>query len=114
MSDTQPRPGFATEAKVTRIIDADTIEVEVKRTVKVRLLGCNVPDKNEKVSIEASDFVFDRLRECDNEVVLFVPAGKDPVRLGDIHSFERVLGEIWVGGSNLSDLLVWRGLAERK
>jgi endonuclease YncB( thermonuclease family) len=110
----EPRPGFASEAKVTRIIDADTIEVELKRTIKVRLLDCNVPDDDEIVSRNAGDYVFDLLRRHNNKVVVFIPAGRDPTRLGDIHSFERVLGELWIDGCNLSDLLVQHGLAKRK
>lgn len=109
---TQPRPGFTTEAKVVRIIDADTIEVEVKRTAKIRLLGCNVPDKDKVKSEEAEDWVKGIVAAYNGDVILFVPAGKDPLRIGDIHSFERILGELWIGGLNVSEQLVRLGYAE--
>ena len=111
---TPPRPGFASNAKVLRIIDADTIEVEVKRTVKVRLLGCNVPDDDDVTSAKAFDFVNALIDATDGEVTVFIPAGRHPIRLGDIHSFERILGEIWIDGRNLTDMLVKEHLADKR
>ena len=107
----EPRKGVATEAQVVRVIDADTLEVEVKRTVKVRLLGCNVPDKDKDVSARAYRHVMQLLEAVDGKVTLFVPAGRSSLQLGDIHSFERILGEIWVDGQNLSKILIDCGLA---
>ena len=109
----EPRQGVATEAKVVRVIDADTLEVEVKRTIKVRLLGCNVPDKDKEISAKAFKHVTQILDAYDNKVLLFVPPGRSSLRLGDIHSFERILGEIWINGNNLSETLIACGFAEK-
>lgn len=40
-----PSPSWTTRAKVLRVIDGDTVEVEIRRTVRVRMLGCWSPEK---------------------------------------------------------------------
>ena len=41
----QPQEGFTTKAKVTRVIDGDTVDVEITRKVRLRLKDCWAPEK---------------------------------------------------------------------
>lgn len=102
MNQNSPIPGYCTEATVTRIIDGDTIEIEVKRKVKIRLLGIDVHEKNTENGKEAILFLEHNVK--GEKVLLFIPANKADI-LMDISSFERILGEIWVDNKNLSSIL---------
>ncbi len=44
ISDAAPKPSWTTPAKVLRVIDGDTIEIEVRRVIRVRLLDCWAPE----------------------------------------------------------------------
>lgn len=110
-----PRPGLTTAAKVTRVIDADTIEVTVTRKFPVRLVHgdgpriFNCPEKNTPEGVQAKKFVENLLR--DKEVTLFVSAQNSDI-LTDINSFNRILGEIWVDNQRLTDILLEKGFGE--
>ena len=116
----QPRPGFCSPVKVTRVIDADTIEVELTRRFNVRLVHenyegkyFNAPEKNTTEGIDAANFVDEVIEEHDDNAVLFIPTGEDQ-KLMDFNSFSRILGEIWVDGERLTDLLIEYGYGELK
>lgn len=89
-----PEEGLTTKAKLTRVIDGDTIEVEVRRTVKVRLDNIRAAEKNTKEGSDTKEFVENLLK--DKELTLFVPAGPSE-KYTDIQSFDRVIGHIFVG-----------------
>jgi endonuclease YncB( thermonuclease family) len=119
---TKPQSGFITDAKVLRVIDADTIEVEITRRFPLRLThSCpqtdykvqfNAPEKNTAEGQDAIDFVKDLLD--DHEVTVFIPAGRSD-SLTDINSFNRLLGNIWVDGKGwLTNLLLENGHGELK
>ena len=115
----KPQNGLTTDVKVVRIIDADTIEVEVKRTFPLRLVHhgydgvqFDAPEKNTPEGQDAIDFVKDVLE--DREVQAFIPAGKS-LALTDINSFNRLLGNLYVEGRGwLTNVLLEHGHAELK
>lgn len=110
-----PRPGFCTLAKITRVIDGDTVEVEITRKFNVRLTH----DKNNKKEYfqvaevntpegkQAKKYVED-LVDGQDQITLFIPS-KDNIKLTDINSFDRLLGEIWIGDNRLTDILLQVG-----
>lgn len=115
----KPKNGLTTEAKVIKIHDADTIYLEVTRQFPVRLLDTdhkgqfNSPELNTVEGQKATEFVKQILPE-GVKVTLFVPAGKNELQLTDINSFNRILGEIWIGEDKLTDILIEAGHGQIK
>ena len=110
-----PRAGWTTEVKITRIIDADTIEVEVRRRFSVRLahpaskgLIFDTPEKNTEIGKRAIAYLKDRLNSFTGKVTLFIPFGNNDV-LMDFSSFSRVIGEIWLDKTRLTSILIEAG-----
>ena len=109
-----PPEGFCTEASLVRVIDGDTIEVEIKRTLKVRLKDIRVAEKNTEDGQAALACVKDILGPPNSTMKLFIPANH-PLPFSDIQTFDRVLGKIFVGKgeswTDLGELLKEKGLA---
>ncbi len=40
-----PSPGWVSDARVARVVDADTVVVEIVRTLSVRLAGCRAIER---------------------------------------------------------------------
>ena len=100
---TAPPLGLTTEVEYVRILDGDTIEFEIRRRFKVRLEGIDVYEKNTEQGEEATDFVDNIL--LDAEVIkVFIPSN-NPIKLMDINSFSRIVGQVYVDDTNLTDLL---------
>lgn len=101
--------------KVRRVVDGDTIEATVDlgfsifHNITIRLLGINSPetrtkDLEEKArGLEAKDFL--RIYMDDNRDAYMV------VHSSELDSFGRSLGEIYVDGENLSELMLREGHA---
>ena len=101
--------------KVRRVIDGDTIEVTVDlgfrifHNITVRLLGINAPeartkDLEEKAKgLEAKDFL--RIYMDDNKNSFMTVDSRK------LDSFGRSLGDVFVDGENLSDLMLREGHA---
>jgi endonuclease YncB( thermonuclease family) len=110
------REGFCTQAEVVRVIDADTVELEIKRRVIVRLIHPNqvadlifdAPEKNTPLGIAAIQFVKCILSNFKGTIRLFVPAGKSDLVLDSV-TFNRVAAEIWLDDQNLAELLCDNG-----
>jgi len=85
-------------AVVLRIVDGDTIEIQNKTIV--RLFGINTPEKGERYSQEATDFVKE---EILNKSVFIEFFGKD--------KYYRELGVIFVGGNNFNARIIEKGFA---
>jgi endonuclease YncB( thermonuclease family) len=121
MKETAPQPGWTTEAKVVRVIDADTLEVEVVRRFAIRLVHpnpenkhFNSPEKNtpqgEEAKAYAEDFfcINDRFEIPNNIITAFIPSNQAE-KLMDFNSFNRVLGEVWVGDKRFTAILLEEG-----
>jgi endonuclease YncB( thermonuclease family) len=101
-----PEYGWTTPARVLRVIDGDTLEVEVRRVVRIRMLDCWAPEskadsrvpeedrEQQKALGLASKAALQKVAE-DQDVIVRIPTRSD----GDIsHMFTmgRVLGHVWL------------------
>ena len=73
-----PQPGWTTRAVVTRVVDGDTVEVELRRRIRVRLLDCWAPetkghDPEKKAAGEAAREHLEKILPVGNDVILEVP-----------------------------------------
>ncbi len=116
MSDREPEAGFATEGRIIKVIDADTVDVEIKRIVRVRLshpndkkLDFNAAEKNTLAGMNAKTYL--SLISMGRPITVFFPA-KSPEILLDNTSFNRIIGEIWLGGKRLTQTLLEAGYAK--
>jgi len=100
-------PGLMIPVNYLRTVDGDTVEVEIKRKFKVRLRDIDIVEKKESRGQEATEFVQLVLGYSDN-VLVFIPTN-NPDKLMDITSFERIVGDIYVSGENLAELLRDKG-----
>mgnify|MGYP001176067646 CR=1 FL=1 len=109
-----PQPGWVTRAKVVEVYDGDTVTVEIRKRIRVRLLNCWAPeirttDEAEKAKgIAARDYLRKVLYQKD--VILSVPAGEE---VGKSFSFDRALGLIYIDDRSASELMVESGHATR-
>ncbi len=119
-----PQPGWTTQAKCLRVIDGDTIEVEVRRVIRVRMLDCWAPEskldhrisqadrETEKFAGQASKENLRRLAEGRN-VIVQIPADVD---VSKSITMGRCLGMCgWKAiGESLAEKQVKGGFAEKK
>ena len=96
-------PGLMLPVTFVRAVDGDTIEVEIRRTFKIRLRDIDVAEKNTVKGAEAKAFVGGLMSE-DEDVLAFIPTN-NPDKLMDITSFERIVGDLYVSGELLQDTL---------
>ena len=87
-----------TAAVVTRIIDGDTIEVDIAGVLyRVRYLGIDTPERNQPGYDEATlankDLVSDRTVELENDI-------------SETDRYGRLLRYVWVNGDMVNALLV--------
>jgi len=121
----QPRPGLTIPVQWLRVIDADTIVVTstlTGRKIRVRLSGCDAPERHSDDGIAATRWVESYLEEyAVGGMLLHLPLPEDKDGSGVIDmaellqhyvSFERVVGELWVGGYSLAESLILRGYAD--
>jgi endonuclease YncB( thermonuclease family) len=109
---TAPEPGWITEVEYIRTIDGDTVEFEVRRRFKVRLLDIDVFESKTEEGKQATEVVKEKLENA-KEIILKIPTNKS-LELMDISSFERLLGHIYVNGRKLSESLRRAGFEKPK
>lgn len=114
----QPPYGVTFQAKVVRVVDGDTIEVEVKKVVRIRLLDCWAPetrtrDAAEKLKGFAAKEHLEGLIQ-NREVKVHIPM-KPGQKVGDSFSFGRALGHVWLKGEgkSVSAIMVKSGHATK-
>lgn len=104
----EPQPGVVTRCRVVEVYDGDTVTVEIKRTVRVRLLDLWTPEVRTKDADEKRKGLAakERMRELveGKEVLLQIPEAKDG-RIDKAFSFGRVLAWIWVDGKDVSEVM---------
>lgn len=119
-----PAPSWTTPAKVIRVIDGDTLEMELRHTIRVRLLDCWAPESKSDPRLPESDrsaakarglAARQHLRDlCEGrEVILHVPTDGSG-DLSRIWTLGRVLGRVWVDGVEVSERQVEGGFATRE
>ena len=104
--------GWGSDADITRVIDGDTIEVEVIRRFHIRLRDVDTPENNTLRGMKATNFV-DRLLadNSDARIQIFIPSNQAE-KLMDINSFSRLVGDIYIDGKLLQDILKAEGLTD--
>jgi micrococcal nuclease len=91
----------AFNARVIRIIDGDTLEIQKGMKLRrVRIWGIDTPEWDQPYASQACGFTRRLLEGCD---VLVLPI--------DVDSFGRLVAMIMVNGRNVSEELVRSGLA---
>ena len=98
----QPEPGLVLVATVKRVIDGDTVEVEISRRFNVRIRDLLVAEKNTAKGKAAKDFLAKEI--AGEEVVVFIPS-HDPHKLMDINSFNRLVGDVWHNGVDVVNVI---------
>jgi endonuclease YncB( thermonuclease family) len=101
-----PDPSWITRGRVIRVVDGDTVEVEIRRVLRVRLLDCWAPEsrrdarlsesrqQESKAKGQASKAHLSALAD-GKEVILQIPLADD----GDVSrsiTMGRVLGRVWL------------------
>lgn len=119
-----PFPSWTTPAKVVRVIDGDTIEVEVSRRFQIRFLDCWCPesrrdprvpaderDAQKALGIAAKENLQDILSRTDGDVLVQIPThGED---FATLQTMGRLLGYVFLPGNSksLSEIQVAGGFA---
>lgn len=107
-----PEPQWTTTGTVVKVIDGDTVDIEVKRVIRVRLLDCWAPESKidsrispEKQQVEKAAGLRSKqylaTLALNKPVILSVPT--DPS--GDLMkstTMGRVLGRVWLPGDTKS------------
>ena len=120
-----PDPGWTTRGIISRVIDGDTVEVTIKRTLRVRLQDCWAAEKRLDPSLPPIDREAAKLRGIaaaehlrriaeGHECTLHVPthpADGETQDIGDSFSMGRAVGSVWINGTDLSALQVRKGYA---
>lgn len=107
-SDIKPKEaGWGAEVEIVRVIDADTIEIKITRTANLRLRGIDAPERKTELGLEASNYVKELLT-LNKKVFIFVPSNNSE-KLMDINSFQRIVGDLWIGEESLRDILIEKG-----
>ena len=112
---TEPVRGWSTGARVLRVLDGDTIEVEITRIVQVRLRGDWAPEsrttnKKEKAAGLKAKARMMELLPVGTEVTVLIPTSIKG-KIQDVISMSRLLGHCWVKGLNVAVQMVKEGLA---
>ena len=107
-------PCWITPVSVERVIDGDTVDVTVTRTLRIRLKDCWAPEIDTPEGEGSFDCLYDLLIDDEGEprrLMLKVDTDDD---IKGMLSFGRVVGELYVGGKNVSELMVKAGHATEK
>lgn len=111
----RPLHGVSVKGRVVKIIDGDTLDFEITRRVRVRLIGCWAPEVHgvEKThGLAASQHLKELALGADG--TLFIPT-EEAHSMADVLTLGRLLGRVWIEGSDieLSDAQVIAGHATR-
>lgn len=98
-----PSPGITARAHVARVIDGDTVEVELRWPVRIRMRDCYAPELtgSEKPAGEAAKQHLERILTSDQSVIVKIDSGHAD-NLADLMTFGRVLGSIYPHDSSLT------------
>lgn len=113
-----PSASITLPCEVVRVVDGDTVDVELHVVVRVRLLagdgrGCWAPESRttnlaEKQRGLAAKANLEQLA-MNKAALVSVPITSD--RLIDAFTLERILGEVYVAGKSLGDQQIKQGFA---
>jgi endonuclease YncB( thermonuclease family) len=119
MSVPAPEIGLVSPCVIDRVVDGDTVELTITRRVTVRLLDCWAPESRTRNSNEKRRGILSKshlqeLLPVGSQAVVQLP-GSPEGDISDLITLGRVLGRIWVAGSqvDVSTLQVEAGHARR-
>ncbi len=113
----EPENGYTTEATVVRVVDGDTVEVEIRRRFIIRLTDdqrtpyWNVEEKTTELGKQAICFL-NKILYWGKKVKVFIPTN-NPENLMDFNSFSRIVGKIWVDSRRVTDIMDEEGYSNR-
>lgn len=101
-----PAPSWTTPAVVTRVIDGDTLDVEIRRTVRIRLLDCWAPESKIDARLPAAERDAAKragiaskahltLIAQGQQVIVQIPTDPDG-NFSQSITLGRVLGNVWI------------------
>lgn len=106
--------GVAARAIVRRVVDGDTVDIELRVPMRIRTRSHSSPELSTSEGVAAKEELKQILpRGC--KVRVFVQT-TDARSVSDVFTFGRVLGDIWKtvrgrGRRNVSDEMIERGHA---
>lgn len=112
-----PPHGLSTRCKIVGIVDGDTLDVEVIRRVRVRLLDLYAPESRTKDAAEKKKGIAakEHLRAVADgrDATLFIPGS---VEFQNVTTLGRVLGQVWLDGEreSLAEMMVRAGHASKE
>ena len=105
-----PEPSWTTKATVTNVVDGDTVDVEIRRTIRVRFIDCWAPETHidgrlpeakqaaeKKAGLKAKEDL--KTLALNKPVILQVPTSEDLLKST---TMGRVLGRVWLEGDDES------------
>ena len=122
----QPPAGLTTKVVVTNVVDGDTIDVQIIKTVRVRLKDCWCPEtrtrdlEEKEKGLAAKAHIKTLLGEQElyfgeskyKKAILHIPADEED-DIKDILTLNRILGYIFVDGQDISSKMVADGHATK-
>jgi len=109
----EPEIGYTTAGRVVKVVDGDTVDIEIRKVIRVRLLDCWAPEvhgDSKPQGVAAREHL--RMLVDGRLVKLAIPSNSE----GDLaarFTFGRVLGHLWIDGKNVSEAQVRAGHATR-
>ena len=94
-----PSPCINLPCLVTDVVDGDTLTVEVRLPMRVRLMDCWAPERNEPGGTDSTASL--RSLAAGKRGILTVPL-EHVDRIDKAMTFGRVLGDVWVTGDDES------------
>jgi endonuclease YncB( thermonuclease family) len=90
----EPPPlGVTSRGKVVRVVDGDTLDVEVTYKVRVRLDSCWAPEKNTEKGKKAHEDL--DVLALGKPCVMHIPTA-EARSLADVLTLGRVVGSVWI------------------
>lgn len=121
-----PIPAYITPARVVNVVDGDTIDVEIRKVLRIRLLDCWAPEihrdhrvpEDQRDAEKAKGFESKANLQalCDNEMVIVRIPTDQGGDFAHIITMGRILGDVWLQKSSqsLSELQVEGGFATKE
>ena len=106
-----PEVGLTARAVVKRVVDGDTLDVELRLPCRVRLLDCWAAEDDTRKGQKATKQL--SLMAPEGAAVIVQIPTTEAHNVKDVFTFGRVLGRIWRSGDeeSLSSLMVRSGHA---
>ncbi len=107
-----PPPSWTTQATVTHVVDGDTLDVEIRRTIRIRLIDCWAPESiidkrlppSEQAAAKRAGLASKAhltLLALHQNVIVQIPTSPDGT-FADSITLGRALGNVWTQNDPVS------------